>query len=105
VRDQTVIFRVGNGIETTNAYFRVNDGPAKPVSIAFADDEKRGIFPERGTIDDPFGGETALPLSYFSNANVVWIRTTPHHRPQRYVMKGLSRALVAETTVGCTAGA
>ena len=43
-RNGTLIFHLKNGVETTHAFYRLDDGPAAPVSVAFHDVETRGLL-------------------------------------------------------------
>jgi hypothetical protein len=104
VRSQTVIFNLRPGVETTHAFFRVDDSPARPVSDLFADVQKHGIFPERGWIDDRRGGEAALPLELVSGAHHVWIRPSPKARVHKYDVSRLPQALAVLKAAGCPDG-
>lgn len=104
-RTDTLIFRLRRGVETTHAVFRVGSGPAKPVAEAFRDDEARGIFPQRGWIDDPAGGDVALPASYLKGATRLWIRASPTAQPQVYNIGHFKEALSGARAAGCQDGA
>ena len=73
-RNETVIFHIKTGIDTTHAYFKIDDDPARPVSDAFHEVQAHGFFPRRGWVDDPVGGDVALPAAYLRDANRVAIR-------------------------------
>ena len=76
-RNETLIFRLKPGIDTTHAFFKVDDDAARPVSEAFHEVETHGFFPRRGWVDDPAGGEVALPAAYVRDATRVLIRPSP----------------------------
>ncbi len=101
-RNQTLIFRVKRGLETTHAYYRVDDGPTTPVSSVFHEVEGHGFFPRRGWIDDPAGGDVALPVSYVRDADRVWIRASIKMAPTLFKVSRLEDALDRAHDEGCT---
>ncbi|HXU99502.1 MAG TPA: hypothetical protein VG166_03280 [Caulobacteraceae bacterium] len=103
VRNQSVIFELGSGVETTHAVYRLDAGQPHPVSAGFTEDESHGIFPERGFIDDKNGGETVLPLHYLTGARHIWIRATPKYRPVDFDLKYLTQAMAVARLRGCPA--
>ena len=104
VHDQTVVFNLRRGIETTHATFRIDAAAAQPVSAVFAEVERHGIFPERGWIDDRAGGEVALPLEAVKGARDVAIRTAPRSLIRVYDVRYLGPALAALKAAGCPDG-
>lgn len=100
-RSDTLIFRLARGVETTHAVFRIGGGPARAVAEAFHDDAARGIFPQRGWIDDPAGGDVALPASYLKGATRLWIRASPAAQPQYYNISHFKEALSGARAAGC----
>jgi hypothetical protein len=96
----TLIFRVAPGGDTTAAVFRVDSGRARSIAEAFDAVEARGLFPQRGWLVDPNGGEAALPVSYVSGATAVWIRVWPR-RPRRFDVSRLAEAETAARAQGC----
>src|SRR5665213_1827468 len=104
-KSDTLIFRLDRGAETTHAVFRIDAGPARPVAEAFRDDAARGVFPQRGWIDDPAGGDVALPAAYFGGAGRVWIRASPAAQPQFYNITRFKDALAGAKAAGCPTGA
>jgi hypothetical protein len=104
VRADTVIFELKPGAETIHAVVRIDSRPPQPVSDMFAEDQKHGIFPERGWIDDRRGGEVALPLSMIRGARVVWIRPKPKAPVYGYNVSRLDQALAALKHAGCPDG-
>jgi hypothetical protein len=101
-RNRTLIFRLRHGIDTTHAFYKIDDGPAAPVSKAFHDVETHGFFPRRGWVDDPAGGEVALPVSYLRDADRVWIRASTTMTPAVFRVNRLDDALDEARAQGCT---
>jgi hypothetical protein len=103
VQRNSVIFHLAAGVETTHAWFKIDAAPARPVSDAFAEEEANGYFPMRGWIDDPAGGDVALPVSYFDGAYKVMIRASPKYHPKTFRVTGLAAAVAAAKNAGCPA--
>ena len=82
-RKETLIFHLKRGLETTHAFYKIDDGSAVPVSDVFHEVEAHGFFPRRGWVDDPAGGDVALPASYVHDARHVWIRASTASRLSR----------------------
>jgi hypothetical protein len=101
VRSQTVIFGVRHGVDTTHSYFTIDSAAPRPVSDVFVEDQKHGIFPERGWIDDRAGGEVALPLDMVIGARQVAIRPTPNTDITFYDVHHLAPALAELKATGC----
>ncbi|MGI9170110.1 MAG: hypothetical protein ACR2FH_08050 [Caulobacteraceae bacterium] len=100
-RSETLIFRLGRGVETTHAVFRLDGGTPRPVAEAFHIDEARGFFPRRGWIDDPAGGDVALPRTYFPKVKRLWIRASPASQPQFFNVSRFAEALAGARAAGC----
>ncbi len=101
-RNETLIFHLRAGLETTHAYFKIDDGDAHPVSDAFHQVEAHGFFPRRGWLDDRAGGDVALPASYVHDARRVWIRASPRQRPNVFKVSRFDDALDQARSNGCT---
>ena len=101
VRDDTVIFSVKKGVDTTHGYFVIDNTPPRPVSDVFVEDQKHGIFPERGWIDDRDGGEVAIPLDMVINAKQVAIRPSTKTNIVFYDVHHLVPALAELRKTGC----
>jgi hypothetical protein len=98
---QTAIFRVREHGDTTASLFRLDNGPARPVSEAFGPVEAHGVFPQKGWVMDPAGGEIALPAAWLGSAATVTVRVSPRSHPVRFKVAGLDTALAAAKAKGC----
>ncbi|HEY2177846.1 MAG TPA: hypothetical protein VGH15_04630 [Caulobacteraceae bacterium] len=103
VRNQSVIFELGAGVEATHSVYRIDLGQPHAVSDAYMEDAKNGIFPERGWIDDKNGGETVLPLHYLTGGRRIWIRASPKRKPVEFDLGRLGQALAVVRAKGCPA--
>jgi hypothetical protein len=100
---QTLIFRLGHGLSTLKADYRLDRGPSRPVSAVFAAVEDQGFFPERGWILDPEGGEVALPIAALQGARMITLRPAPGRRPRSFKIARLTEALILAKAAGCPA--
>ena len=100
-KNGVLIFHLGRRLETTHAFFRIDGAAARPVSQAFRDDEAHGFFPRRGWIDDPAGGDVALPAAYIKGATRLSIRASPATHPRVYDVSRLADALLGAKAAGC----
>jgi len=96
-----VVFHLGPSVDTDDAYFRIDDGPARSVREATREDQALGYFSGHGPIDNPSGGEVALPRAYLDGASRVTIRATPRSRPRQFDLSQLPVALAAAKAGGC----
>ncbi len=101
IRARSAIFRMGRGVETTHAVFRIDAGQPRAVSELFAAEARNDVFPLRGWIDDRHGGEVALPLGELEGAKRVFIRAQPGRRAKTFDVGRLSQALGALQAAGC----
>jgi hypothetical protein len=101
LRSDALIFRVAPEGDTTGTVFRIDSGPPHRVSEAFDALEAKGLFPQRGWVVDPNGGEAALPASYVSGAAVVTMRVSPKQHPRRFKVSRLTEAEAAARGLGC----
>lgn len=105
VRRGVVIFNVARGTDTTHATFRIDSAAARPVSDVFPQVQKRGVFPERGWIEDRAGGEVAMPMEMVDGARDIAIRTGPRSLIRVYDVRYIGSALSALKAGGCPDGA
>ena len=96
-----VVFRLGPSVNTDDAFFRIDGGPARGVGETVRQDQQLGYFSGRGPIDNPSGGEVALPRSYLEGAKQVTIRATPRSKPRLFDLSQLPEALAAAKAGGC----
>lgn len=102
-RSGTLIFHIKRGIDTTHAVYKIDDGPPTPVSAAFHEVEAHGFFPRRGWVDDPEGGDVALPAAYVHDARRVAIRPSTAMRPLIFKVDRFDDALEHAEAEGCDA--
>jgi hypothetical protein len=101
-KSDTLIFHIRPGVETTHAVFRIDGGAPRPVSTVFREDEAHGFFPQRGFIDDPAGGDVALPADEFKGVRRLWIRASPADLPSYFNVRRFDDALAGAKAAGCS---
>ncbi|MBA3810705.1 MAG: hypothetical protein H0X27_03485 [Caulobacteraceae bacterium] len=101
-RRDALIFHLGHPPDTTHAYFRIDGAPARPVAEGFSEVQARGFFPRRGWIDDPTGGDVALPAAWMQGAKRIDIRASWRTRPRKFDISRFAEALSAARAAGCS---
>jgi len=98
----TLVFHLGDGVDTSEAYFRIDGGPARSTREPRLENETHGFFLNQGPIGNPSGGEVALPLSVTQGAKQVYIRASAKHAPRAFDLSQFSDALTAAKGAGCS---
>lgn len=96
-----VVFRMGASVNTDDAWFRIDDGPARSVADLVRQDQDLGYFSGQGPIDNPSGGEVGLPRASLDGAKHVTIRATPRSAPRLFDLTALPDLLAAAKARGC----
>ncbi|HEX4179304.1 MAG TPA: hypothetical protein VHY32_00785 [Caulobacteraceae bacterium] len=97
----TLVFNLGREIDSSQAFFRIDGGPARSVREPQLQNETHGFFLDSGPVDNPSGGRVALPLALVQDAKQVMIRASPRHPPRIFDLARFSEALSAAKTAGC----
>jgi hypothetical protein len=100
----TLVFHLGARVDTSEAYFRVDDGPVRSAREPRLENETHGFFLDHGPIGNPSGGEVALPLSTVRDAKRVLIRASPKVQPRAFDLSRFAEALAAAKAAGCKDG-
>ena len=102
VRRHMVIFNLGAAYNTTDADFRVNDGPAFKVRDIRMDNLRDGFSGRAGPIENPSNGQVGLPITLVAGSDHVLIRPQrgkPAYR--RFETSGLTEILAKAQAAGC----
>jgi hypothetical protein len=97
----TLVFHLGRGVDTSQAFFRVDRGPVRSVREPRLENETHGFFLDSGPIGNPSGGEVALPLSVVKDAKQVYVRASPRYPPRAFDLGRFTEALFAAKAAGC----
>jgi len=97
----TLVFHMGHDVDTSQAFFRVDNGPVRSVREPRLENETHGFFLDSGPIGNPSGGEVALPLSTIQGARKVFVRASPRYQPRAFDLGRFADALAAAKAAGC----
>ncbi len=71
-------FRVGRGLDTSDAWYKIDNWPARPWRDMRAELIATGALAQSERLDNPSGGLVQIPLEALKTANTVTI--LPHRR-------------------------
>jgi len=97
----TLVFHMGRDVDTSQAFFRIDNGPVRSVREPRLENETHGFFLDSGPIGNPSGGEVALPLSTIQGAKKVFVRASPRYQPRAFDLGRFTDALAAAKSAGC----
>lgn len=100
-RKDVLIFHLSRLDDTTNAFFRVDDGPPRSVREATYDDQRRGYYRSGGPLENPSAGLVALPSFYVTGAKWVYIRATPRNDLSWFNVSRFADALALARAMKC----
>ena len=100
-RKDVLIFHLSRLDDTSNAYFRVDDGPARSVREATYEDQRRGYYRSGGPVENPSSGLVALPSFYVTGAKWVYIRATPRNDLSWFSVSRFADALARARSMNC----
>jgi hypothetical protein len=104
VRRHTVIFSLGNAKNTSDADFRINDGPAFKVRDIRMDNLRDGFSGRAGPIENPTNGQVGLPITLVAGSDRVLIRPQRGQKAYRqFETAGLTEILAKAQAAGCGA--
>lgn len=95
-------FQFSPRVNTLDAWYRIDDGPAKRWQDLYPTLVQTGVTLEGANLANPTGGVVALPRIEVGEARVVTIRTSARSQPRRFKVRGLSEALDAAKRQGCS---
>jgi hypothetical protein len=100
-RHGVVVFQFGHNVDTANAEFRVDNGPARPVSSVTVEAAGLGARFGSDNLDNPSDGVVNIPASVISNARQVSIRPNARSNHRTFDLTGLAQAVVAARSHRC----
>jgi len=99
--NDVLIFHSNPEVDTSDAIFRVDGGPARSVREATYDDQRRGYYRSGGPLANPSAGEVALPSFYVTGAKWVYIRANPGRAPDGFDVRHFPEALALARAKKC----
>jgi hypothetical protein len=101
LQNDVLIFQGPSDVDTNDAEFRIDGGPARSVREATYEDQRRGYYRNGGSLENPSGGAVAIPSHYVTGAKWVYIRADIRHTPDAYDVRGFPDALALARSQKC----
>ena len=101
LQNDVLVFRSPEWVDTSDAIFRIDAGPARSVHEATYEDQRRGYYRHGGPLANPSDGEVALPTYYVTGAKYVWIRPDVRQEPWRFDVSRFADALALARSEKC----
>ena len=96
-----LVFHLPVHVDTAGAVYRIDGGPAAPVSSDDAELASLGFALHDDDLDNPSGGVVRIPGRRLASAGEVRIESGPARRPVKFKIGGLAAALDAARQAGC----
>jgi len=100
-KDGVLTFHMGRSVNTAQAEFRLDQGPAKAAGDFAVEAAGRGAAFRTDNLLNPSGGLVHLPIETVRPATTVSIRADRDRRARTYRLRGLERTLEAAKAQGC----
>lgn len=100
--NHAVTFHFQDFVDTDNAVYRIDGGPARKFADARWELVKGGTMLNRGPSSNPMSGDVPVPASEVMGANAVSVRGNKDWGVRHYNVRGLPEALDAAKERGCT---
>jgi hypothetical protein len=94
-------FQLDKDINTTEAWYRIDGGPARRWKEHFPVLKASRVQTEWGTFENPSGGVVLIPESELLTAREVTIKGSKKSSPKRFQIKGFQAAKAAALYNGC----
>jgi hypothetical protein len=101
LRNDVLVFHAPTWLDTSDAVFRIDGGPARSVHEATYEDQRRGYYRIGGPVENPSAGEVALPSYYVTDAKWVYIRADAGRAPDGFDVRGFPAALALARSEKC----
>ena len=96
-----VVFRFAPDVDTSQAFYKVDRGPAQSVAAEALKPPYVGLGADSGDVANPSGGLVRIPFSRLRGARLVFIETHRYSLPTRFKIDGLEAAIHASAGAGC----
>lgn len=100
--NHAVTFHFQGFVDTNNAVYRIDGGPARKFADARWELVKGGTMLNRGPSTNPMAGDVPVPAHELMGANAVSVRANKDWGVRHYDVRGLPQALDIATQQGCT---
>ncbi len=100
-REGRLEVRFGENADTSQAYYRLDDGPATPLRGEVETAHAQAVGLDRAPLANPSNGQVILPLARLKTTQRLAIRLDAHHQPVTIKLAGLNEALSSAASLGC----
>jgi hypothetical protein len=100
--NHAVTFHFQGFVDTNNAVYRVDGGPARKFADARWALVKGGTMLNRGPSSNPMAGDVPVPADEVMGARAVSVRANQDWGVRHYDVRGLPQALDVARQQGCT---
>ncbi|MCC7266011.1 MAG: hypothetical protein IT546_01585 [Caulobacteraceae bacterium] len=100
--NHAVTFHFQGFVDTANAVYRIDGGPARKFADARWELVKGGTMLNRGPSSSPMAGDVPVPANEVMGASAVSVRANKNWGVRHYDVRGLPRALDMAKEQGCT---
>lgn len=99
--NRVVTFHLGGRVNTAEARFRVDGGPARSVGEVAVQAAGRGVGLRTRSLRNPSGGQVHIPAELVQRAQSVAIHPGPGARVRTYQLRGLEASIDVAKAQGC----
>ena len=103
LKNATALFAFGPDVDTSEAVYRIDAGPAHSVNDVAFRLRTMGAPQTLEPIGNPSRGLVVLLAADLMAAQNVWIRPSPKVAPRRFSVSGLSAVAEREAALACAA--
>ena len=100
--NHAVTFHFQGFVDTNNAVYRIDGGPARKFADARWELVKGGTMLNRGPSSSPMAGDVPVPADEVMGATAVSVRANKDWGVRHYDVRGLPQALDVARQQGCT---
>jgi hypothetical protein len=97
-----LIFRLSPGVDTSEAYYRVDGGEPRAAKAELMSVAHAGLAIYDDQLANPSGGVVRIPAERVGHGKLVAIQANTTSAPRRFDIAGLDSALDQAAKLGCT---
>ena len=91
-------------VDTSDAWYKLDDHPAKPWRDLRAELVAAGSLAEAERLDNPSGGRVVIPFDVLKGAMTVDVRPTRRASPHAVTIRPVWTAIASAEGLGCSFG-
>ena len=94
-------FKLGRGVDTSDAWYRIDDQPARPWRDLRAELVATGSLAAAERLDNPSAGSMVLPDRKLNGATEVNVQPTQSARTKSFRLNGFWTSISSAENLGC----